>query len=92
VPDAIPASALAELRDMMNQRLADETDPDDNHIRFPRWRTAENNGRWSTVPQHITDQHNMIHWGKALRDLLTAVSPLAIRRFLWLDLLQKPCD
>ena len=25
----------------------------------------------NAVPQHLTDQHNMLHWGKPLRDLLT---------------------
>ena len=72
VQDAISPSALGELRNIMDRRIAEETEPTDNHIRFPRWRTAENGGGWSTVPQHITDQHNMIHWGKAVRDLLVA--------------------
>ena len=72
VADAVPQPALGELREIMDRRIAEETEPGDNHIRFPRWRTAENGGGWSTVPQHITDQHNMIHWGKPLRELLAA--------------------
>ena len=78
VPGAA-GGALPELRDILNRRIAEETSPEDNHIGFPRWRTAEGGGRgpraegggWSAVPQHLTDQHNMLHWGKPLRDLLT---------------------
>ena len=78
VPGAA-GGALPELRDILNRRIAEETSPEDNHIGFPRWRAAEGGGRgpraegggWSAVPQHLTDQHNMLHWGKPLRDLLT---------------------
>ena len=70
VERAVPRQTLEALRRIINQRLDDETTPEDNHIRFPRWRTVEQAGRWSTVPQHLTDQHNMIHWGKDVRDLL----------------------
>ena len=42
VADCIEQPQLQQLQHIMEQRLDEETLPEDNHIRFPRWRIFHN--------------------------------------------------
>lgn len=69
VPNVVSGEALRELRAVMDSHDAAEVlRPNARGNSFPRWLTAEG---WEHCPQHLTDEHNMLHWSKEYRNLLT---------------------
>ena len=72
VTNAVDADSLAQLRAIFDAHAAKEAEPELSTVgrcSFPRWLTADG---WEHTPQHLTDEHNMLHWGKVYRDLLTS--------------------
>ena len=74
VPGVVSPSALRELRAVLEAHNeaeplapdADGTQPGQNS--FPRWRTSAG---YEHCPQHLTDEHNMLHWSPEYRNVLT---------------------